>query len=89
MFSKLEEIVDKYNEITGMISDPAIISDQEKYQKLAKELSDLKPIVEKYEEYKAVLTVIDEAKEILKSSDDKELVEMAEMDIDENKEKIA
>jgi len=89
MFSKLEEIVDKYNKITGMISDPNIISDQEKYQKLAKELSDLKPIVEKYEEYKAVLTIIDEAKEILKSSDDKELVEMAEMDIDENKEKIA
>ncbi|UOD35034.1 peptide chain release factor 1 [Deferribacteraceae bacterium V6Fe1] len=89
MFSKLEEIVDKYNKITGMISDPAIISDQEKYQKLAKELSDLKPIVEKYEEYKVVLTIIDEAKEILKTSDDKELVEMAEMDIDENKEKIA
>jgi len=89
MFSKLEEIIDKYNKITEIISDPNIISDQEKYQKLAKELSDLKPIVEKYEEYKAVLTIIDEAKEILKSSDDKELVEMAEMDIDENKEKIA
>lgn len=89
MFSKLDEILDKYKKITDLLSDPNIISDQEKYQKLAKELSDLKPIVEKYEEYKNVLAIIDEAKEILKSSNDKELVEMAEMDIEENKEKIA
>lgn len=89
MFSKLDEILDKYKKITELLSDPNIISDQEKYQKLAKELSDLKPVVEKYEEYKTVLAIIDEAKEILKSSNDKELVEMAEMDIEENKEKIA
>lgn len=89
MFSKLDEILDKYKKITELLSDPNIISDQEKYQKLAKELSDLKPVVEKYEEYKSVLAIIDEAKEILKSSNDKELVEMAEMDIEENKEKIA
>lgn len=89
MFSKLDELLDKYKKITEMLSDPNIISNQEKYQKLAKELSDLKPIVEKYEEYKSVLAIINEAKEILKSSNDKELVEMAEMDIEENKEKIA
>ncbi|MBZ4643735.1 MAG: peptide chain release factor 1 [Deferribacteres bacterium] len=88
MFSKLDEIVVKYEEITNKISDPAIISDQEKYQKLAKELSEMKPIVDKYGEYKAVLTIIEEAKSILKESDDKELIEMAEMDIEENREKL-
>lgn len=88
MFKKLDELLEKYQTITEKISDPKVISDQPVYQKLTKELSDLKPIVDKYSEYKSVENLIFEAKSILKESDDKELIEIAEMQLEESREKL-
>lgn len=88
MFKKLDELLEKYQTITEKISDPKVISDQPLYQRLTKELSDLKPIVDKYSEYKSVENRLLEAKSILKESDDKELIEIAEIELDENREKL-
>lgn len=88
MFKKLDELLEKYQTITEKISDPKVISDQSLYQRLTKELSDLKPIVDKYSEYKSVENRLLEAKSILKESDDKELIEIAEIELDENREKL-
>lgn len=88
MFKKLDELLEKYQTITEKISDPKVISDQPLYQRLTKELSDLKPIVDKYSEYKSVENRLLEAKSILKESGDKELIEIAEMELDENREKL-
>ena len=45
MFDKLSFISDKYNALTEKVSDPQIIADQSKWQKYAKELSELEPII--------------------------------------------
>ena len=50
MFDRLEELVDKLDTINNQLTDPDVVSDQNKFRKLMKEQSDLSPIVEKYHE---------------------------------------
>ena len=53
MFDKLEDLVKKLEEIMEQLSQPDVVNDQAKFRQLMKEQSDLTPIVEKYNEYKA------------------------------------
>ena len=52
MFDKLEDILFRYDEVLKELSEPEVLNDASRYQKLMKEQSDLEPIVEKYREYK-------------------------------------
>ncbi len=89
MFEKLSFIEQRFSELETKISDPEVIADQELWRKLCKEHSDIKPIVEKYREYKALSENIDEAKEMLSSGElDKEEKNMLEAEIDESREGI-
>lgn len=84
MFDKLSFISEKYDELTKKVSDPDIIADQSKWQKYAKELGELEPIVKKYEEYKKVKEGIADNKELLGESGlDDELKELAKMELSE------
>ena len=55
MFDKLDFILEKYEELSGKVSDPEIINNQPVWQKYIKELGEIEPIVKKYEEYKLSL----------------------------------
>ena len=52
MFKKLDFILQKYEELSVTVSDPAVIADQTRWQKHIKEMSEMEPIVLKYKEYK-------------------------------------
>ncbi len=82
MLDKLEAIVEKFNHLEELMSDPSIMSDMSRYKKVSKEYKDLKEIVEATKEYKLVLNHIEEAKEML---NDSEMAEMAEMELEELK----
>lgn len=88
MFDKLNFIEEKFEDLGTKISDPEIINDQPTWQKLIKEHASLKPIVDKYREYKKVKAGIEESKEILKESKDEELREMAKMELDELEDQV-
>ena len=75
MFENLQELENKYQELTKSISDPEVIADQESWRKMMKEQSDLEPIVEKYREYKKTESELEEAKELMKDPEMKELAE--------------
>ena len=83
MIEKLEFILEKYEKLNQKISDPEIISDQPTWQKYMKEHSSLEPIVEEYKEYKLVKDALDETNEIINTSNDEELREMAKMELPE------
>ena len=85
MFDRLEELVDKLDTINNQLTDPDVVSDQNKFRKLMKEQSDLSPIVEKYHEYKDAKTTIEDSLEILEEESDEELREMAKEEINEAK----
>ncbi|MCX8084736.1 MAG: peptide chain release factor 1 [Calditerrivibrio sp.] len=88
MFDKLEEVYQKYNELTEKLSDPNVISDIKLYQQLSKEHSELKPVVEKYVEYKDVKKAVEEAEAILRDGGDKDLIELAEIEVEEGRKKL-
>lgn len=89
MFSKLETLEKRFNDINEMICHAETISNQDLYKKLMKEHKELEPIVEKYREYKKRDCDIQEAKDILNEKNiDKELKEMAESEIEAAKEEI-
>jgi len=89
MINKLEDIKNKYDQLTQSLVDANLINDIEKWKKTAKEHSRLEPIVNKYLEYKKALDAQIEAKEILSATKDPELKELAQIQLEEAEENIA
>ncbi len=85
MFQKLEAVEKRYEELNEKISNPDVINNQDEWKKMMKEHSDLIDIVTKYREYKKIKQNIMDAETML---EDKELKELAEIEIQENKEKL-
>lgn len=81
LLEKLSSIKDRWNEVSQLIVDPDIIADMDRYVKLNKEYSDLKVIVDAYEEYKNILDNITSSKEILTQEKDEEFREMAKEEL--------
>ena len=75
MFDKLEAVEKRYEELTKMISDPEVISNQSEWQKLMKEHSGMEEIVMKFREYKKAKQSMKEAEELMQDPDMKELAE--------------
>ncbi len=80
MFERLEQNVARYDEIGRQLADPATISDHEKYQKLAKQHSELSETVEIYRRYKHLQQAIADARAML-AEDDADLRAMAQEEI--------
>ena len=85
MFQKLEAVEQRYEELNKKISDPDVIARQDEWKNLMKEHANLVDVVEKYREYKKAQSDLEEAKQML---NDKDLKELAEMEIEELREKI-
>lgn len=88
MYKKLKAIKDKYDKITEQLSDPSVFSDQSKSVPLSKERTQLTEIVDAFKEYDTLMKNIEGNQEIIETSDDKELTEIAENELKELKEKI-
>jgi len=86
LLDKLKEIKEKYDGINEQLSDPEIVSNQEKLIELSKKRSGLTELVEVYDSLMDVMKNIEENKEITHSSDDDELKEMAVAELDELEE---
>ena len=88
MLDKLNIVQQRFNEISDLIIQPNIISDQKRYIKLNKEYKDFSVIIEKKKLYEELLANIKEAEEICKNEDDKEMVEMASDQLTESEQHI-
>ena len=88
MIEKLKIIKQKFDEISDLIIQPHIISDQKKYIKLNKEYKDLKLIVDVSEKYFDAKLNFDEAEQIIKEGSDKEMIELAKSQFEDSKTNI-
>ena len=84
MLDKLSEIHERYLDVEKLISSPEAMDDMKSYIKLSKEYKDLDPIIIAYKKYRDLLGNIADAKEIISTTDDPEMKEMAKFDLDEN-----
>ena len=89
MIEKLNIIQQRFNELSDLIIQPDIISDQKKYVKISREYKELKEIVDKKIEYELLLSNVNEANEIIKKESDNEMIELANSELEINKQKIS
>lgn len=89
MFDRLAEIEIKYGELAEQINDPDVIANQTEWRKLMKEYSDMTPIMEKYQEYKAAKEGVEESLALLEDKLDDEFRELVKEELAEHKEKLA
>lgn len=88
MIEKLQIIQQRFDEVSDLIIQPDIISDQKRYVQLNKEYKDLRILTEKANQYKALTSNINEAEEIINEGGDVEMVEMAKIQLEEAKEEL-
>ena len=77
ILEKLDGLVARFEEISTLITDPAVIADQKRYVKLTKEYKELDDLMKARKEYIQLLGNIEEAKNILANESDAEMREMA------------
>ena len=86
MLEKLEIIRQCFDEVSDLIIQPDIITDQKRYVQLNKEYKDLRLLMDKRELYIELTNNLKEAEEIIADGSDAEMVEMAKLQLDEAKE---
>ncbi|HSA77904.1 MAG TPA: peptide chain release factor 1 [Nitrospirota bacterium] len=84
MLKKLDAVAEKYDELTRLLSDPAVAANHQQYQKYSKERSDIEDVVNHYRAYQDILKQIREAEELTEDKkSDAELRAMAETELKE------
>jgi len=89
LFEKLQEVEQKYVDLEARLSDPEIVRDPKEYQQVAKAHSDLTPIISKYREYCSARAQLAQTEEMLGEKLDDELRQLAQMELDDLKSRIA
>ncbi|MGB3774808.1 MAG: peptide chain release factor 1 [Leeuwenhoekiella sp.] len=88
MLEKLNIVKQRFDEVSDLIIQPDIMSDQKRYIALNKEYKDLRALMDEREKYLKHNERINEAEEIIKDGGDDEMVEMAKMQLEEAKGEI-
>ena len=88
MIEKLQIIQQRFDEVSDLIIQPNIISNQKRYIQLNKEYKDLSLMVEKIKVYNTLLSNLQEAELLLKNENDSEMIAMAKMEVESAKEQL-
>lgn len=88
MFDKIEIFSKRYDELNNRLYDPIVASDATKFNEIMKEVKSIEPIVLKYREYKKAQQTIKDSLEILETEKDKEIRELAQMEMEEAKDSL-
>jgi len=82
MLDKLEQIVTRYDQLTKDLSSSELLANPSAYGKAAKQHRALEEVVQKYQALKALKEEINGARELLDTSDDDEMREMARLELE-------
>jgi len=83
LLDKLEAIYQLFMDVEKEISSPDAMSDMKRFAQLNREYKELKPIVDKYFEYKNVQSNLDNAKQLVQHEKDEEFREIAKAELDD------
>ena len=88
MLDRLQIIKQRFDEVSDLIIQPDVISDQKRYIQLNKEYKDLRILMDKRAEFLELTDKINEAEEIIADGSDAEMVEMAKLQLEEAKTRL-
>jgi len=81
ILEKLDGLRGRFEEVSTLITDPAVIADQPRYVRLTKEYKELEDLMAARKEYADLLGNLDESKQMLLNEDDAEMKEMAREEV--------
>jgi len=82
VLDRLDALEQRYEELEGMLADPEVVADQERFQKSARAHASLEDIVTKYRQYKKTRAEIKEARDMLDAGTDAELHEFLQAELE-------
>lgn len=90
MYDKLDFMQEKYEELSLKVSDPEIINNQPEWQKYMRDMSEMEPIVKKYQEFRKATDDLASTKEMIAdSSMDEEFRDMAKLELSDLENQLA
>ena len=88
MFDKLDDLLIRFEEVLNELGEPGVTDNQERFQKLMKEQSDLQPIVDTYTEYKKNKETIQDSLSMLEEEKDEDMREMLKEELSDAKKRV-
>ncbi|MBQ8189164.1 MAG: peptide chain release factor 1 [Lachnospiraceae bacterium] len=88
MFDKLEDLIGRYEELMGLLNEPGVANDQQRFRALMKEQSDLAPIVDAYKEYKKRTQDVEDSLAMLEEESDEDMREMLKEELNDAKKAV-
>ncbi len=88
MFDKLEDLIGRYEELMGLLNEPGVANDQQRFRSLMKEQSDLAPIVDAYKEYKKRSQDVEDSLAMLEEESDEDMREMLKEELNDAKKAV-
>ena len=85
--AKLEELVERHEDLAHSLSDPEVINDQDKFRRMSQEYAQLESLAEDYRAWRALVDEIADLEE-MEHSDEAELREMAEAELGDARERL-
>jgi peptide chain release factor 1 len=87
LLNKLDLLQDRYEELTALLGDAEVISDQGKFRAYSKEFAEVEPVILAFREFRKVQGDLEGAQALLKDSDP-DLREMAEEEVAQAREQL-
>jgi len=84
---KLEDIAQRQQELAGLLAEPDVVDDQERFRKLSVEYSQLEPVVREFEYYQRALEDLESARQMLQDNDP-DMRAMAEEELERERERV-
>ena len=88
LFSYLQSLNEKSQQITDQLADPDVLAEPKKYASLSRELSRLKPIISEYQTYLSIESRLKQAREMLETEEDEELQAMAQEECEDSEAEL-
>ncbi|MDD2256256.1 MAG: peptide chain release factor 1 [Bacteroidales bacterium] len=88
LLQRLDGLTHRFEEISVLITDPAVMSDMKRYVKLSKEYRELEKLLQARKKYEVILQNIRDAKELLETESDAEIRDMARQELDDSQRQL-
>lgn len=88
LIERLDILEPRFEEVSTLITDPAVIADQQRYVRLTKEYHDLERMLQAKREYVNAFGAVEESKQILAEEEDEEMRQLARQELEEAQARI-
>ncbi|MCH8499904.1 MAG: peptide chain release factor 1 [Marinobacter sp.] len=86
--NKLDTLLDRFEEVSALLSEQSVIADQQQFRELSREFAEIDPVVKCYRQYRAALADQATAEELIRDGD-ADMRAMGEQELEESREQVA